>query len=217
MYFLHTFIWRELGIRYLPSNVREIDHYNSRSLIVWAGISLDGRTFHYVFARGIVTAVRSRDEVLVPYVCLFTGAVSPDFISADGNARHVDLMCSMNFWKVRIFAKRIGQLDLQISFILSMPETFRGGQLKPPKNHSRLENRVAEGLGLNAPKIHKFPYFCVDAMRVSVRLWGMLFHSSRGVISTSRTISEGSDLAKGVVRKSPRHTGLGQENMLAIP
>ncbi|GFS89677.1 hypothetical protein TNCV_3787191 [Trichonephila clavipes] len=50
------------------SDVREIDHYNSGGLIVWADITLDGRTH---FERGTGTSVRYRDEVLEPYVCLF--------------------------------------------------------------------------------------------------------------------------------------------------
>ncbi|GBL75556.1 hypothetical protein AVEN_154895-1 [Araneus ventricosus] len=38
----HTFIWREPGTRYLPSNVHKIDHYGGGGLMVWAGIMLDG-------------------------------------------------------------------------------------------------------------------------------------------------------------------------------
>lgn len=82
-----TFIWREPGTRYLPSNVREIDHYGGGGLMVWAGIMLDGRTPLHVFDRGTVTSVRYRDEVLEPYVRLFRGAVGPDFILIDDNAR----------------------------------------------------------------------------------------------------------------------------------
>ncbi|GBM57215.1 Glutathione S-transferase 1, isoform C [Araneus ventricosus] len=82
-----TFIWRELGTRYLPSNVREIDHYGGGGLMVWAGIMLDGRTPLHVFERGTVTGVRYRDEILEPYVRLFRGAVGPEFILMDDNAR----------------------------------------------------------------------------------------------------------------------------------
>ncbi|GBN55318.1 hypothetical protein AVEN_57593-1 [Araneus ventricosus] len=46
-----TFIWREPGTRYLPSNVREIDHYGGGGLMVWTGIMLDGRTPLHVFER----------------------------------------------------------------------------------------------------------------------------------------------------------------------
>ncbi|GBN38897.1 hypothetical protein AVEN_153224-1 [Araneus ventricosus] len=65
-----TFIWREPGTRYLPSNVREIDYYGGGGLMVWAGIMLDGRTPLHVFERGTVTGVRYRDEILEPYVRL---------------------------------------------------------------------------------------------------------------------------------------------------
>ncbi|GBN18658.1 hypothetical protein AVEN_173768-1 [Araneus ventricosus] len=61
-----TFIWRELGTRYLPSNVREINHYGGGGLMVWAGIMLDDRTPLHVFERGTVTSVRYRDEILEP-------------------------------------------------------------------------------------------------------------------------------------------------------
>ncbi|GFV71814.1 hypothetical protein TNCV_946261 [Trichonephila clavipes] len=64
------------------------------------------------------------DEVLEPYVGLFTGAVDPDIILMDDNARHIQLISSMNFWKMRIFAESIRQLDLQISSISSMPSTL---------------------------------------------------------------------------------------------
>ncbi|GFU79456.1 DDE_3 domain-containing protein [Trichonephila clavipes] len=70
----HTFIWREPGTRHLPSNVRKIDNYGGRGLIIWASILLDGRTPLHVFEIGSVTAVRYRVEVLEPYVCLFRGA-----------------------------------------------------------------------------------------------------------------------------------------------
>ncbi|GBM59725.1 hypothetical protein AVEN_40648-1 [Araneus ventricosus] len=48
-----TFIWRKPGTSYLPSNVREIDHYGGGGLMVWAGIMLDGRTPLNVFERGM--------------------------------------------------------------------------------------------------------------------------------------------------------------------
>ncbi|GFS90797.1 transposable element Tcb2 transposase [Trichonephila clavipes] len=59
----------------MPSNVREIDHYNSRGLMIWVGITLDGRTHRHIFARGTETAMRYRDEVLKPCVRLFEGPV----------------------------------------------------------------------------------------------------------------------------------------------
>ncbi|GFX86968.1 transposable element Tcb2 transposase [Trichonephila clavipes] len=47
---------------------------------------MDGRTDLHYFDTGSVTAQRYRDKVLEPYVCLFRGAVDPDFIFMDDNA-----------------------------------------------------------------------------------------------------------------------------------
>ncbi|GBM18228.1 hypothetical protein AVEN_39000-1 [Araneus ventricosus] len=80
-----AFIWREPGTLYLPSNVREIDHYGSGRLMVWAVIMLDGRTPFHVFKRGTVTGVRYGDEILESYVRLFRDAVGSDFILMDNN------------------------------------------------------------------------------------------------------------------------------------
>ncbi|GFU85132.1 transposable element Tc1 transposase [Trichonephila clavipes] len=82
-----TFKWRKPGIRYLPSNVREIGNYGARGLIVWADIMLDGRIPLHVFKRDSVTGVRYRDEVLEPYVCFFRGACGSGFILLDDNVR----------------------------------------------------------------------------------------------------------------------------------
>lgn len=82
-----TFIWREPGTRYVPCNVREINSYRGGGVMVWAGIMLDGRTPLHFFDRGTVTGVKYRDEVLEPYVRLFRGAVGPEFILQDDNAR----------------------------------------------------------------------------------------------------------------------------------
>ncbi|GBN60330.1 Transposable element Tcb2 transposase [Araneus ventricosus] len=107
-----TFIWREPGTRYLPSNVREIDHYGGGGLMVWVGIMLDGRTPLHILERG----VRYRDEILETYVRLFRGAVGPEFILMDDNARpHRALLVDEFLERERIFAGWIGQLDLQTS------------------------------------------------------------------------------------------------------
>ncbi|KFM62858.1 Transposable element Tc3 transposase, partial [Stegodyphus mimosarum] len=48
---------------------------------------LNGRNELHVFDRGSVTGDRYCEEVLLPYVCLFRGAIGPDLIFMDDNAR----------------------------------------------------------------------------------------------------------------------------------
>ncbi|GFX88397.1 transposable element Tc1 transposase [Trichonephila clavipes] len=48
---------------------------------------LNGRTELHIFYRGSVTGDHYCEEVLLPHVCLFRGAIGPDFIFMDANAR----------------------------------------------------------------------------------------------------------------------------------
>ncbi|GFV56340.1 transposable element Tcb2 transposase [Trichonephila clavipes] len=48
---------------------------------------LNGRTELHIFDRGSVTGDRYCEEVLLPHVRLFRGAIGPDFIFMDDNAR----------------------------------------------------------------------------------------------------------------------------------
>ena len=64
-----------------------------RSVMVWGGISLEGRNLH-VLANGTLTAVRYRDEILRPIVRPYAGAVGPGFLLVQDNARpHVARVC----------------------------------------------------------------------------------------------------------------------------
>lgn len=83
-------IWRESGTRFQDSNIVERDHFGGASIMVWAGILLTTRTaLHEIVRvhRQGLTAIRYRDEVLAPHVRLFRGAVGPDFVLMDDNAR----------------------------------------------------------------------------------------------------------------------------------
>ncbi|GFV47698.1 transposable element Tcb2 transposase [Trichonephila clavipes] len=79
-------IWRERGTHFEPRNITERHQFPSRGVMVWTSIMMDARTDFHFFNTGYVTAQRYRDEVLEPYILLFRGAVSPDFISMDDNA-----------------------------------------------------------------------------------------------------------------------------------
>ncbi|GFY06667.1 transposable element Tcb2 transposase [Trichonephila clavipes] len=68
-------IWRESGTAYRPKNIQEKDRYPTCSIMVWAGIVINGRTRLHVVANGTMTGQRYIDEVLLPHVRLFRGAV----------------------------------------------------------------------------------------------------------------------------------------------
>ena len=62
--------------------------------MVWGGISLGGRTALHVLAKGSLTAIRYRDEILRPLVRPYAGAVGPGFLLMQDNARpHVAGVC----------------------------------------------------------------------------------------------------------------------------
>ncbi|GFW32691.1 transposable element Tc1 transposase [Trichonephila clavipes] len=64
------------------------NRYPTCSIMVWAGIMINGRTRLHVVANGTMTGQRYIDKVLVPHVCvrLFHGAVGDKFVFMDDNA-----------------------------------------------------------------------------------------------------------------------------------
>ncbi|GFU41764.1 transposable element Tcb2 transposase [Trichonephila clavipes] len=79
-------IWRESGTAYRPENIQEKDRYPTCSIMVWAGIMINGRTRLLVVANGTMTGQRYIDEVLLPHVRLFRGAVGDKFVFMDDNS-----------------------------------------------------------------------------------------------------------------------------------
>ncbi|GFX18948.1 transposable element Tcb2 transposase [Trichonephila clavipes] len=79
-------IWRESGTAYRPENIQENDRYLTCSIMVWAGIMINGRTRLHVVANGTMTGQQYIDEVLLPHVRLFRGAVGDKFVYMDDNA-----------------------------------------------------------------------------------------------------------------------------------
>ncbi|GFV38310.1 transposable element Tcb2 transposase [Trichonephila clavipes] len=79
-------IWRESSTAYRPENIQEKDRYPTCSIMVWAGIMINGRTRLHVVANGTMTDQRYMDEVLLPHVRLFRGAVGDKFVFMDDNA-----------------------------------------------------------------------------------------------------------------------------------
>ncbi|KFM73017.1 Transposable element Tcb2 transposase, partial [Stegodyphus mimosarum] len=83
----HVLIWREVGIRFYPSNIKKKHRNGGPGVLVWGGIMLNGRTELHVFDRGSVTGDRYCEEVLLPHVRLFRGVFGPDLIFMDDKAR----------------------------------------------------------------------------------------------------------------------------------
>ncbi|GFX93277.1 transposable element Tcb2 transposase [Trichonephila clavipes] len=79
-------IWRERGSRNHPSNIIERDRYGGRGVLVWGGILLGSRTDLHIFDAGSVNGTRYCNEILLPYVRLFRGAMGLQFLFMDDNA-----------------------------------------------------------------------------------------------------------------------------------
>ncbi|KAI3356298.1 hypothetical protein L3Q82_017193 [Scortum barcoo] len=87
-------VWRRRGESSAACNILQHDRFGSGSVMVWGGISLGGRTALHVLARGSLTAIRYRDEILRPLVRPYAGAVGPGFLLMQDNARpHVAGVC----------------------------------------------------------------------------------------------------------------------------
>ncbi|GFV97065.1 transposable element Tcb2 transposase [Trichonephila clavipes] len=79
-------IWRERGSRNHPSNIIERDRCGGRGVLVWGGIMLGNRTDLHIFDAGSVNWTRYCNEILLPYVRLFRGAMGLQFLFMDDNA-----------------------------------------------------------------------------------------------------------------------------------
>ncbi|GFV47703.1 transposable element Tcb2 transposase [Trichonephila clavipes] len=60
------FIWRDRGSRNNPAFVHESDRFGGGGVLVYGGISIDGRTDLSIIRYGPLTARRYRDEILRP-------------------------------------------------------------------------------------------------------------------------------------------------------
>ncbi|GFT85173.1 transposable element Tc1 transposase [Trichonephila clavipes] len=81
-----TLVWRERGSSSHPSNIIERDRYGGRGVLVWGGIMLGSRTDLHIFDAGSVNGTRYCNEILLPYVRLFRGAMGLQFLFMDDNA-----------------------------------------------------------------------------------------------------------------------------------
>ena len=79
-------VWRSRGERFADCAIVEHNRFGGPSLMVWAGISIGGRTDLHVFQRGAINAITYRDDIILPIVRPYAGAVGDDFLLMDDNA-----------------------------------------------------------------------------------------------------------------------------------
>ena len=80
-------VWRMSKERFYYLNVAEHDRFGKGSVMVWAGISGNGETDLYIVENGTLTAVRYCNEIFYQFVRPYAGAIGPDFILMEDNAR----------------------------------------------------------------------------------------------------------------------------------
>ena len=80
-------VWRMPNEHFAPFCVAEHDRFGGGSVMVWAGISTQGKTDLHVIDNGTLTALRYVNEILDVYVRPYAGAVGENFILMDDNAR----------------------------------------------------------------------------------------------------------------------------------
>ncbi|GFW00446.1 transposable element Tcb2 transposase [Trichonephila clavipes] len=81
------FLWRDRGSRNNSAFVHESVRFGSGGVLVYGGISIDGRTDPYIIRDGPLTARRYRDEILRSIVVPYAAAIGDDFIRMDDNCR----------------------------------------------------------------------------------------------------------------------------------
>ncbi|GFU83223.1 transposable element Tcb2 transposase [Trichonephila clavipes] len=79
------FIWRDRDSRNNPAFVHESVRFGGGGVLVYVGISIDGRTDLCIIRDGPLTAHRYRDEILRPIVVPYAAAIGDDFILMDDN------------------------------------------------------------------------------------------------------------------------------------
>ena len=103
-------VWRMPNERFAPVCVEKHDRFGGGSVMVWAGISAQGKTDLHVIDNGTLTALRYVNEILDVYVRPYAGAVGENFILMDIepaspiNISNKLLKCIklLNFWKYLI-------------------------------------------------------------------------------------------------------------------
>ncbi|GFX16656.1 transposable element Tcb2 transposase [Trichonephila clavipes] len=141
-------IWRESGTAYRPENIQEKDRYPTCSIMVWAGIMINGRTRLHVVANGTMTGQRYIDEVLLPHVRLFRGAVGDKFVFMVDNAtchRTLAVQDSLDSEGIQRLVRPARSPDLNpIENVWDALERQVAGRNYPPTNKNTLIRALTE-------------------------------------------------------------------------
>ncbi|GFY26022.1 transposable element Tcb2 transposase [Trichonephila clavipes] len=81
------FIWKDRGRRNNPAFVHESVRFGGGGVLVYGGISIDGRTYIYIIRDGPLTAHRYRDKILRPIAVPYAASIGDAFILMDDNCR----------------------------------------------------------------------------------------------------------------------------------
>ena len=74
------------GEQYMPNVVQEGDRFGQGSVMMWGGISIDGRT-DLVVVHGNLTAAGYIEQILLQHVLVAAYSFGPEFVLMHDNAR----------------------------------------------------------------------------------------------------------------------------------
>ena len=106
-------VWRMPNERFAPVCVAEHDRFGGGSVMVWAGISAQGKTDLHVIDNGTLTALRYVNEILDVYVRPYAGAVVENFILMDDMRVYIEPASPINISNKPQSSVWNGQLDPQ--------------------------------------------------------------------------------------------------------
>ncbi|GFW75091.1 transposable element Tcb2 transposase [Trichonephila clavipes] len=149
------FIWRDHSSRNNPAFVPESVRFGGGEVLVYGGISIDGRTDLYIIRNGPLNARRYRDEILRPIVVPYAAAIGDDFILMDGNCtpHRANLMEDFLFEEgiVRIEWSACSPGMNPIEHVWDALGRQIAGRQPPPTNSPRTGKSYSGRVGQNTP------------------------------------------------------------------
>ncbi|GFT97603.1 transposable element Tcb2 transposase [Trichonephila clavipes] len=143
-----TDLARVVLLAYRPENIQEKDRYPTCSIMVGAGIMINGRTRLHMVANGTLTGQRYIDEVLLPHVRLFRGAVGDKFVFMDDNAtchRTLAVQDCLDSEGIKRLVWPVRSLDLNpIENVWDALGRQVAGRTYPPTNKNTLIRALTE-------------------------------------------------------------------------